>query len=157
MHDGSLFLFLQTATGLVLVFYFLLLCTLCCCGSKSSSTESFYRTAQVLLVLPTVISYYFFVWTPAMQDELPRLDEMTFAVVGHGAVRGFVWVPYATAGAMFFLVLMLDVLCLRGAKKGQQQQEVSIGVRNVEAQFSPLAALVGNGVDGDIELGGKSA
>jgi hypothetical protein len=152
-HDPSVYLFCQASFALIFFVYILML-FVAYCTAKSGTQEGLYRLAQAMVVLPIVMMYYFYIWTPAMVDETPKFDEMVDSIVGRDAGPMRVWIPYMLLAFLGLVLLRLEQLSWRVRNRAELQKglagssEVSITMRDVEME---LAAVIGE----DPEVGAK--
>jgi len=148
-HDASVYLFTQVIFALAYCLYFLLLCCAYCC-SKGGTLEGVYRCLQMLGAAPIAVIYYKHVWTPAMLDEMPHMDELVVWMVGEGAaVSQYAWLPYLPVSILFLVLLRLERLCFYASgagstKAGQEESPVVMMRNDVE-----LATLIGGEGPGD--------
>merc|ERR1719491_1373605 len=115
-HDPELYQFAQVAFALMIIAYLVVSILACNCGGGSSDGN--FRAAQFLLVCALCGVYYGLVWTPAMLDEGPKVDEI-FDMLGlqvevkNGkeepqTPRVLVALPYLLVFAAFAVLTMFD-------------------------------------------------
>lgn len=109
-HDASVYLFTQAIFGVVYCLYFaLLFCAYCV--ARGGTGEGLYRILQLCGAVPVGMIYYIHVWTPAMLDEIPRMDRVVALFVGPGsAVSNYAWLPYLPVSVVFAVLLRLERL-----------------------------------------------
>jgi hypothetical protein len=152
-HDPSVYLFFHASFAVIFSVYILML-FVAYCTARSGTQEGMYRLAQAMVILPIVLVYYFYIWTPAMVDETPKFDEMVDSIVGQEAGPMHVWIPYLLLAFLGLMLLRLEQLSWRVRNRAEMQKglpgsnEVSITMRDVEQE---LAAVIGE----DPEVGAK--
>eukprot|EP00930_Biecheleria_cincta_P085845 TRINITY_DN7520_c0_g1_i1.p1 TRINITY_DN7520_c0_g1~~TRINITY_DN7520_c0_g1_i1.p1 ORF type:complete len:794 (-),score=126.83 TRINITY_DN7520_c0_g1_i1:269-2626(-) len=143
MHDAALYLFSQVVFGLMLLLYALFLLMSWCLCSAGGTHEPCFRMIQATILIPSLLVYFLFIWTPAIQDRLPEMDQMmlmAFRALGlAGRVSGM-WIPYLLGAFVFAAEGVLELLCFRAAQKRSRLEyiESKIKVRDLEE----LSALV---------------
>eukprot|EP00930_Biecheleria_cincta_P005338 TRINITY_DN106260_c0_g1_i1.p1 TRINITY_DN106260_c0_g1~~TRINITY_DN106260_c0_g1_i1.p1 ORF type:complete len:726 (-),score=109.51 TRINITY_DN106260_c0_g1_i1:141-2318(-) len=158
MHDASLYLFSQVVFGILLLVYTVMLMLSWLLCSAGGTGEPWYRLIQASLFVPILLSYFHFIFTPAMQDRLPEIDKMIqgmLRAVGSNRVGAFVWIPYMLAAAVFAAEGILELLSFRAAQYKNKLDTIAakVDVRRLDE----LSALVPGKTTGDVELGDKSS
>jgi hypothetical protein len=139
-HDAAVYLFTQAVFAIVICFYAILL-FLAYCLSKTGR-EGLFRCLQILGVTPIVAIYYVHVWTPAMLDEMPHIDNLVVLMVGEGsAVSKFAWLPYLPVAVLFLIILHLERLCWNASVVKDNQ--ISIVMRD-EVELTSMLPKVGD-------------
>mmetsp|Transcript_64804 Transcript_64804/g.118270 ORF Transcript_64804/g.118270 Transcript_64804/m.118270 type:complete len:554 (+) Transcript_64804:59-1720(+) len=132
-HDAAVYLFTQVFYAVILCLYAILLCLSLSC-SKSGTRERCYRCTQIIVAMPIAYIYYRHVWTPAMLDEMPHMDQVVSSVIGEGAaVSTYTWLPYCPALLQFLLLLYLERLSWHAAgaaNAAKAQEQISITIRD---------------------------
>jgi predicted nucleic acid-binding Zn-ribbon protein len=142
-HDASVYLFTQVIFGLAYCMYFLLLCCMWCC-SKRGTMEGAIRFCQIVGAAPIFGIYYKLVWTPAMLDEMPRMDILVEWIVGPGAaVSQFAWLPYFPVSVLFLILLRLERACWQASGSDSKKKEELCSV--VMRDDIELATIYGEG------------
>eukprot|EP00930_Biecheleria_cincta_P098865 TRINITY_DN9051_c0_g1_i1.p1 TRINITY_DN9051_c0_g1~~TRINITY_DN9051_c0_g1_i1.p1 ORF type:complete len:442 (-),score=98.62 TRINITY_DN9051_c0_g1_i1:131-1456(-) len=130
-HDANVFLLQQAGFALLLILYFVLLVLAVCVSDIGTPIQLGCRFAQMTLVGLFCLVYYHLVWTPAMLDEMPRVDAFGAAWSGStsteaatavaAATRG-VFLPYALAAVVFFTNIVLEKLIQQQASQEESQE-----------------------------------
>jgi hypothetical protein len=143
-HDASVYLSAQILNGVLLTAYLTLILVSWCCNPKWDGK----RLLQGVGIGSVVLAYYWYVWTPAMLDKMPQVDETVAALVGRRAWTSLMWLPYVPPLIVFTVALIMEIT-MSGPM--QSKGQVSVDLRDVEE----LASLVGK--EGVIELGTKTS
>lgn len=77
-QDPKLYQFAQCSFAIVFVFYGMISTVALCCVDD---TDSFFRTLHFAAMLLFGVGYYILIWTPAMLDEGPRVDDFVESLV----------------------------------------------------------------------------
>lgn len=78
-QDFKLYQFAQCAFAMMFLLYGVLSSfALCCTDSEGNSN---WRTVHVLVLIAFGALYYLLIWTPAMLDELPRVDDFVESLI----------------------------------------------------------------------------
>jgi|Transcript_95082 hypothetical protein len=128
-HDPAVYLFTQAVFALIFCLYAMLLVVAYCLSARGTS-EGCYRLVQILGVIPALCIYYSHVWTPAMMDEMPHIDNLVSLLIGQGsAVSGYSWLPYVPISVNFLVLLELERMCW-ATRSGKESDNMSIVVRD---------------------------
>jgi predicted nucleic acid-binding Zn-ribbon protein len=150
-HDASVYLFAQVLNGILFTLYTVLVFVSWCFFPESGSSGNCYRLVQLVGITLVTCAYYWYVWTPAMLDKMPQVDEMLVEIVGHRAWVSLMWLPYVPPLMVFFSAFVLEVIV---SYPVHNENKISVGLRDMR-DVQELASLVGK--EGDIELGRKSS
>jgi len=129
-NDANVFLLQQAGFAAFLLLYFLMLVLAVCMSDAGTPTQLGCRAAQMTLVALFSLVYYHLVWTPAMLDEMPRVDAFGAGLFGKdvtqtaaaAATRG-VFLPYAIAAVAFFTNIVLEKLIQQEASQEESQEK----------------------------------
>jgi len=151
MHDASVYLVAQFGIAAGFLLYSICLC-MACTFSKSGTSEFCFRCTQIIIFILVSAAYFTLVWTPAMMDEKPRVDEFLGAIMKRSDVAPLSWSPYLVASALFFTMLRMEQLTWRargaGVKVGKADVTPSISIReDGELRGVELASILGNQED----------
>lgn len=141
-HDPAVYLFTQAVFAFVYCLYGLLLIT-AFCTSKSGTSEGCYRLIQMFGAIPVACIYYLNVWTPAMMDEMPRMDRLVAMMLGDGtAVSNFSWVPYVPVSVNFLVLLELERMCWNTGRTAKEKEADKMSI--VMRDDVELASIIPN-------------
>lgn len=114
-QDPQLFQFAQAAFALVFLAYGVISFFSYCCSDRDSSGQRF---VHIMFVMLFGTAYYMLVWTPAMMDELPKVDDFVESLLVPTTPRTAVKTasddvpvlvtaaPYCIMGLMFAILFM---------------------------------------------------
>mmetsp|Transcript_47103 Transcript_47103/g.86387 ORF Transcript_47103/g.86387 Transcript_47103/m.86387 type:complete len:624 (-) Transcript_47103:55-1926(-) len=112
-RDSELYLFVQVAFAIVLIVYASFILLLRCFVSHEAVRG--YRTFQLLVVSAVATAYYALVWTPAMVDTSPQLDDTVAELAKPWLSPQWAtmlhWLPYLLLTCLFAILLRLEQYC----------------------------------------------
>jgi len=77
-QDPKLYQFAQCGFAIVFVCYGLISCIALCCVDE---TDSLLRALHCIAIVLFGVGYYILIWTPAMLDEGPRVDDFVESLI----------------------------------------------------------------------------
>mmetsp|Transcript_49450 Transcript_49450/g.117662 ORF Transcript_49450/g.117662 Transcript_49450/m.117662 type:complete len:697 (+) Transcript_49450:79-2169(+) len=112
-RDSELYLFVQVAFAIVFIIYALFILLLRCFAGHALVRG--YRTFQLVVVSGVATAYYVLVWTPAMVDTSPQVDdtvaELAKPWISPQMASVLHWMPYVLLTCLFAILLRLEQLC----------------------------------------------
>jgi hypothetical protein len=108
-HDPELYQFAQVSFGIIVILYSAVSFVALNCGRG----DGCFRVAQLLVALSFAGAYYFLIWTPAMIDEEPKIEDLVDRVAptaGKDADTPVLWVasPYFLMALTFTTLVMFE-------------------------------------------------
>lgn len=119
-QDAGVYLWAQAAFFATFVIYFLILsgmCILSCLHTDTPLSEVISRGAQCFALLAFGIGYYQLVWTPAMVDEMPKVEAFMAQFDKQQGAKGgeetklalnLMLVPYIVCNGIFLMVFAIE-------------------------------------------------
>lgn len=154
-HETSSFLFVQTCFGLLLLCYFAMVFAVVCAAFMSSAFCK--RVVQLLFAMLVCTAYFVLVWTPAMTDRQPWLEEAVTDALAAGLGPDQVprsspiktCAPYALL-CFIFLVMLCIERCVQKTngvepKKGDARADLSFRMTDALPGDEVLASIIGTG------------
>jgi len=152
-QDKPVYMFVQTAFGVLLGFYFMVIC---CAWCKAEETlECSCRLVQGLGAGATTFAYYLLVWTPAMTDGMPLVESAASqAVVDALGVDHppppsplLAAIPYAVPCFVFLVLLRIEQATRRAAKRAvvdaEDSADITLSMTGELKGSEVLASLIG--------------
>jgi len=120
-QDASVYL-LQQAGFIVVMLLHAALLSVATCLTNGVGQELGFRFMQLLLLGTFALFYYQLVWTPAMLDEMPQIDDFMSRISGSSS-DSFVKIPYVLSTFIFTVIFLVEKYMDDIANKEQDEKE----------------------------------